>query len=306
MIPLKDKPNVEAVSVTYPYASIKDDTGADDGTPVDRLVYSDMHQFFERLMALTGLTPNGLPDNAANGFQLMTAFLGYSNRFNCASLSSLAIGTGNQTFTVPANMSYLPGNHLRASNGANYMQGPVVSYSGTTLIINVVNTAGSGTIALWIISPASPIAASETNPGVAEIATQAEVNASTDNTMIVTAAKLFAALNTMGVNGSATKLFTRVVAIEDWNMDTTATFSVAHGITDFTKIRSVNVIIQNDTSSQFYTPDFGGAVDLYLSGAGIDATNISFERRAGGVFDNAAFADNTSFTRGWITIIFSA
>jgi hypothetical protein len=73
MILLKDKPDVTPVGGTYPYGAIKDDTGINDGTPVNKEVYDDFHQFFERMFDKSGLTANGLPDNNTDGFQLFEA-----------------------------------------------------------------------------------------------------------------------------------------------------------------------------------------------------------------------------------------
>lgn len=74
-IALSTKTNVEAPSVDYPYGSIKDNTGLNDGTPVNRAVYTDMHQFFQRLLDQAGITANGLPDNATNTYQLFLALI---------------------------------------------------------------------------------------------------------------------------------------------------------------------------------------------------------------------------------------
>lgn len=69
--------NVVAPGGSYPYGRIKNDTGSGDGTPVSEALYGDMHQFFARLMALGGVTPNNNPDNTANGFQLVEALQKY-------------------------------------------------------------------------------------------------------------------------------------------------------------------------------------------------------------------------------------
>jgi hypothetical protein len=75
MIPLKNKPNVIAPNINFSYGSIKDDTGpgTNDGTPVNTEVYSDMHMFFESLMAAAGITPNNTSENDVNGYQLIDA-----------------------------------------------------------------------------------------------------------------------------------------------------------------------------------------------------------------------------------------
>lgn len=70
---LQLKTNVLAPTTDYPYGRLKDNTGIANGTPVNELSYGDMHQFFERLMVLSGITPNDLPENNANGWQLADA-----------------------------------------------------------------------------------------------------------------------------------------------------------------------------------------------------------------------------------------
>lgn len=91
---LKDKPNTEPVSATYPYGNIKDNTGGGDGTPVDVEVYADFHQLFARMLAIFEAdgfgTVNGLPDNNTNGFQYDDAFRVMARLSNRALMASLA------------------------------------------------------------------------------------------------------------------------------------------------------------------------------------------------------------------------
>lgn len=74
MIKLADKPNVTPAGPTFNYGNITDDDGSGNGTPVNLIVYNDVHQFFETLMVYGGITPNGLVDNDDNGYQLISAF----------------------------------------------------------------------------------------------------------------------------------------------------------------------------------------------------------------------------------------
>ena len=96
-------------------------------------------------------------------------------------------------------------------------------------------------------------------------------------------------------------LNTKVVNIGDWNMDATGNVNISHGIADFTKIRSVKVLIRNDADSQLrdlYRPDSptaGGYVDY------IDSSIVRLGRAASGEFDSTNY-DSTSFNRGWIII----
>jgi len=76
------------------------------------------------------------------------------------SASSVAIGTGAKTFTVTAAKSFQPGMWIviadTAAPSTNSMIAQITSYSGTTLVVNVVNVFGSGTIAAWTISQSVP------------------------------------------------------------------------------------------------------------------------------------------------------
>jgi hypothetical protein len=67
-------PNIDASDlVNYPNGRIKDNSGAGDGTAVNRQLYSDLHEFFAKLMRMAAITYNALPDNEGNGFQLVQA-----------------------------------------------------------------------------------------------------------------------------------------------------------------------------------------------------------------------------------------
>jgi len=74
MIRLQDKTNTMPPTSDYPFGDIRDDTGTGNGTPIDRQVYADIHQFFAKMFFESGITSNGLADNATNGFQLWNAF----------------------------------------------------------------------------------------------------------------------------------------------------------------------------------------------------------------------------------------
>jgi len=80
-IKLENKQNVLAPTGTYPYGNIKNETGLGDGTPVDVNTYADFHQFFARLLFKSGITPNGLPENATNGFQYYEALKAVANQY---------------------------------------------------------------------------------------------------------------------------------------------------------------------------------------------------------------------------------
>ena len=90
-----------------------------------------------------------------------------SSSWSTTSATTNTIALGLQTFTVVS--STLPtfvNQGIAASSGANTMMGTVVSYSGTTLVMNVTNTIGSGTYSSWTIISDTGAAAP---PGYLEI-----------------------------------------------------------------------------------------------------------------------------------------
>lgn len=83
--------------------------------------------------------------------------LGYGGM---TSSTSTTIGTGSKGFVVntsSGNSAYTVGTRVRISdqaNTANFMEGPITAYSGTSMTVNVENYGGSGTIAAWNFSVA--------------------------------------------------------------------------------------------------------------------------------------------------------
>lgn len=70
-----NKVNVEAPDSDYPYGRIKNNTGTNNGTPVNENTYGDFHQFFAKMFAESGLVYNELPDNDYSGFQFFEALI---------------------------------------------------------------------------------------------------------------------------------------------------------------------------------------------------------------------------------------
>lgn len=80
----------------------------------------------------------------------------YNVATSTTSTSSVLIGTGSKTFTVPAALGFVIGMTLRIANtSANFMTGEVTSYVGTSLVMNITAVGGSGTFASWSISMAA-------------------------------------------------------------------------------------------------------------------------------------------------------
>jgi len=78
---LSSNPNIDNSDLTnYPNGRIKDNTGIGDGTAVNERVKGDLHQAVEKSMRLYGITPNDLPDNETNGFQIIDAWRGLASK----------------------------------------------------------------------------------------------------------------------------------------------------------------------------------------------------------------------------------
>lgn len=136
----------------YPDGRIKD--GITDGTKAGEEVVGDFYQVFLKAMRDAGITPNGLPDNETNGWQMFDAmkiaFAGDSGwvevtdladgnttgddagygKLRCRRLNGMVYitgsyiqGTGNNGFTLP--LGYRPikplFNKLPSSDGSGFI-----------------------------------------------------------------------------------------------------------------------------------------------------------------------------------------
>ncbi len=89
--------------------------------------------------------------------------------YHATSPTSITVGTGSHSFTTQSGLAYVVGDQVRAvSNGtpANWMEGQVTAYSGTSLTVNVALANGSGTDSDWNLSVAG-VQGPSGAPGVA-------------------------------------------------------------------------------------------------------------------------------------------
>lgn len=148
----------------------------------------------------------------------------------------------------------------------------------------------TGTDAERAVTPAGLTArtATDTRTGVIEIATNAEVQAGTDAERAVTPA---------GLTAKDGGLLTMVADIGDWDMDYDGLRNITLAIL-FSKIRSVSIVIREDTSGRLHKLETDGYYNAIGSGSG---SIFSLVRNAGGTFDSTNF-NSTPFNRGWITV----
>lgn len=165
-----------------------------------------------------------------------------------------------------------------------------------------------------------------TERGVAELATAIEAQAQTDNTRIITPLILAQVTSTetrVGLVEKATTaeaqagtadkfidsalllpftggLLTKVIEIGDWNMASTTTVNIAHGLT-LSKIRKVEAIIRNDSDTGRFMIENAPNVTVADTSLNVLSSEVRLDRKVGGYFDTTSF-DSTSYNRGYIII----
>src|ERR1019366_5361571 len=95
-----------------------------------------------------GVTPDG--NLAANWTPL----------YDTRSATSITPALGSLTFTVPAGLSGLGTGvrvYILSSGSSGYVEGPVASYSGTSLTITADVFAGTGAHTDWLITPRTKV-----------------------------------------------------------------------------------------------------------------------------------------------------
>ena len=89
---LLDQSNVDPVSADYPSGRMRNATGpsSGNGTPIIEEIYGDVIQTFLKGLRDNYFTPNSLPDNVTNGFQLFHSLL-------APVMASVGIPVGEET-----------------------------------------------------------------------------------------------------------------------------------------------------------------------------------------------------------------
>jgi len=130
-IKLEDKPGVQAPNAAYPFGRPKDNSGSNDGMPLNVLTHGDFHQFFAKVMDVAGISYNGLPDNATDGFQYFLALqkvieniCGFYTDISASVTTNAALGVINKSVrqytdgTVSVKLSGITASSITASAGS--------------------------------------------------------------------------------------------------------------------------------------------------------------------------------------------
>lgn len=100
---LNTNPNVINSDANYPNGRIRNNTGSGNGTPVNESVYGDIHVNKDKLMDLYGITPNDLPDNEANGYQIIESLRALASKNDF--ILPLSLNTG--VLNVPIKIGFM-------------------------------------------------------------------------------------------------------------------------------------------------------------------------------------------------------
>ena len=122
------------VSGTNPYGYPVD---APSGTVVDTVMVADALVFFQKLMDEGGITPNGLPDNTTNTFQLWLAFV--------------ALVYGNWTNTGVTFENDVPGFNVWDNTGTPYGKFHYLLQSNKVTLSGVMHNSSGGSPATALV-----------------------------------------------------------------------------------------------------------------------------------------------------------
>ena len=109
--------------------------------------------------------------------------------------------------------------------------------------------------------------------------------------------------------GEGSTLAMKTIEIGDWNMDTTPSVSIPHGLGILRRnVRMISVMIRRDANDVWYL--FNGTLSVLAAEnisqfIAIDSIQVVIARDTDGFFDSANFIA-TSFNRGWITLFYES
>lgn len=192
---LSSNPNVDNSDIAnYPDGRVKDNTGSGDGTPVNERVYGDLHSNISKLLRLYGITPNDLPDNETNGYQIIDGLRALSTKNTI--VQNLSSESGK--LKVPFKISFLlEGETMLCKASVNFTTETEIKGADVTIYgLTVVSTFTSGDY-VQFIKTASGVelrrVADQSNLNVIvgalnylKAATQSQENTGTENNVATT------------------------------------------------------------------------------------------------------------------------
>lgn len=212
-------------------------------------------------------------------------------------VSGCLVSANASNFDMTAGIVYLNGEFMRVDAVTNLSFPRYIKAATPT---NVTRTFENTTTQTFIIERKAEV--STTNDGSGQEITISSLTNSLSRRIEVLLGNSVLSKQTSGAYQKR-RITTRILAIGDWNMNSTASISVAHDLA-FADIITFSAVIIDDIGSQkrvigpapsiSSTPELGGSVSA-------TAVNINLNRVAGGVFQSTDF-DSTGYNRGFITV----
>ncbi len=218
-------------------------------------------------------------------------------------VSGCVVTPNASNFDMTAGIVYLNGEFMRVDAVTNQTFTKYIKASTPTNVTRTFNDAASKT---FILEKKAEVSGTADGGGQ-------EITISSLYSSLYRRLEFLMGSHTVKVVAAGTestkRILTKVIEIGDWNMDSTPSVNVAHGLSDQSKIRSVSVLIRSDSGgntsiiSNSCVNDItgiGGSQEAWVYYANT-STNIGLARRTGGIFDGPSY-DSTSYNRGWVTI----
>lgn len=324
-IKLTSKPNTDAADYDYPYGKIRDKAGSvvtegeTHGTPINTEVYGDMHQFFERLMAISGIVHNELPDNDYSGFQLYEAFMQLANGFNATSTTSVVYGTGTKTFTVQLGLSWKYGNNVFITSDADpnsrRMWGTITSYDSETgelvVAVNGYDNSEAGTFTDWTITlagiPSAAVGGSGYRiRGTVEQAFIADMNTGTSTSLVLTPSAVYNSIVLTGAYNTIDdrKVVKKIIDFGVWDISSDVTHVVSTSI-NIEQVLSIDGVYYSDAGAAYVMGDTrtGAAEAVSVTVATISDGSITLARATFGGYAATGW-DDAVMNRGRLVVTY--
>ena len=263
-------------------------------TKVSSDIYSDIVETLHKMVGNAGITENDVKDNETNGHQLLQAveYMAKSRKYHNTELTVAA----DETLTLPAtfDISKVYG----VSNGGHRLEKiiPSVTFPANNIFSVMIYFVDGVRIEAGITDNCIDIG----NLDIYNIPELTLVEFTKDNSV----SELWIPKIIWSNSYSKDMIQRKIVILEGWNMDTTATYEVAHNLPDGCLIIGCQATILSDDGVQYPLNCMqSGVISGGVQGYNLTEGKITFVRLTGGFFDSTEFDDKT-IDRGYAVIDF--
>lgn len=241
-----------------------------------------------------------------------SAINAYGSRFGTSATSN-SIGTGAKTYTTQAGLGILSGAFIVASDAmspANYNHGQVTSYNTSTgsLVINVLDTGGTGTITSWNISPSGPAGASGAGSGTVNAGTAAQLAYYAGSGTTVSGNVNATIANGDLTLGQAGSVVGKVI-LSNAASGTTTILPAGTGGGTITMPSGTGTLLSSSSTNTLSNKTITASSNVLggvTTGFGSDATGDIYYRNAGGILTRLPIGGANTVLHGGTTPAYSA